>query len=97
MEEKFQRDEERRQAEVDKKAASNSLDRGAYVLASKLNEEKMRATNEFFSKNQNAANLLNTTLLMSEQSKSVVCGESTCADSCYFRNSRSHREQQGST
>lgn len=69
MDEKFQRDEDRRAAERDRKAATNSTDRGAYVMASKVHEQKTQAIEEFFNHNQNSVNLLNKTLQNSEKSK----------------------------
>mmetsp|Transcript_8792 Transcript_8792/g.14980 ORF Transcript_8792/g.14980 Transcript_8792/m.14980 type:complete len:515 (+) Transcript_8792:68-1612(+) len=67
MDEKFQREEDRRQAERDRKAATNSTERGAFVMASKVHEEKMRKTEDFFAKNMSSSNLLNTTLQNSEK------------------------------
>lgn len=69
MDEKFQREEDRRQAERDRKASTNSTERGAYVMASKVHQEKTKAVEEFFMKNQSSSNLLNTTLQNSEKSK----------------------------
>ena len=73
MDEKFQREEENRQAEKNRKAATNSTERGAFVMASKVHEQKMRATEEFFSKNQNSVNLLNRTLQNSEKGELRAC------------------------
>lgn len=67
MEEKFQRDEDRRQREREKKAQTNSLDRGAFLLTSKIFDEKKKSTEEFFDHNLHSTNLLNTTLQNSEK------------------------------
>lgn len=72
MDEKFQREEDRRNQERDRKAATNSTERGAFVMASKLHEEKMRSTEQFFDNNLHSVNLLNTTLQKSEQSEYIL-------------------------
>ena len=72
MEEKFQRDEERRRREKEQKAATNSTERGAFVMTSKVMEEHKKATEDFFEHNMNSVNLLNTTLQNSEKGREVL-------------------------
>jgi len=68
LDDKFRIEDERRKAEVDRKAASNSTDRGTFLMAKKIHEEAKRKEQELMETFVKAENSLSRQLKISEES-----------------------------